>query len=110
MTVLQYCTWENFGGENGKFGESVVKFYPPEMLYLIYLVNHQVCTTTSIFCTKMAGLFKYFHHTDCKGSDMKECLPDPDGELSKTVLSSPIALTNTIFNKALEKPHGKHRI
>ena len=58
----------------------------------------------------MAELFKYFHCTDRKDSDKKKWLPDPDGELSKTVLSSSIALTNTILIKALEKPHGKHEI
>ena len=51
----------------------------------------------------MAELFKYFHCTDRKDSDKKKWLPDPDGELSKTVLSSSIALTNTIFNQSIGK-------
>lgn len=53
----------------------------------------------------MAGLLKYFRCSSQKESDKEEStLPDPNGELSKTVPSSSIALTNTIVSKVFEKP------
>ena len=53
----------------------------------------------------MAGLLKYFsvkqHKND--GDGKFNCLPDPNGELSKVVPSSFIEATNTVVHEALEK-------
>ena len=53
----------------------------------------------------MAGLLKYFsvkqHKND--GDGKSNCLPDPNGELSKVVPSSSIEATNTVVHEALVK-------
>ena len=56
----------------------------------------------------MAGIPKYFHCTNnslCKNSDTS--LPDPNGNLSKNILSSLITAANVMVNEILEKSHGK---
>ena len=60
----------------------------------------------------MAGLLKYFSVKQRKndGDGKSNCLPDPNGELSKVVLSFSIEATNTVVHEALEKrsPHGPY--
>ena len=71
-------------------------------LQIFSLIN-QYCTTIGILFTKMAGLLKYFRRSSQMESDKEEStLPDSNGALSKTVLSSSITLTNTIVSEVLE--------
>ena len=57
----------------------------------------------------MAGILKYFHHTNNSSrKNSHASLPDPNGELSKTIPSSSITATNTMVNEILEKPRGKY--
>ena len=57
----------------------------------------------------MAGLLKYFSVKQCRndGVGKSNCLPDPNGELSKVVPYSTIEAANTFAHVALVKrsPH-----
>ena len=60
----------------------------------------------------MAGLLKYFSVKQRKndGDGKSNCLPDPNGELSKVVPSSSIEATNAVVHATLEKrsPRGPY--
>ena len=60
----------------------------------------------------MTGLLKYFSVKQCRndGVGKSNCLPDPNGELSKVVPYSSIEAANTFVHEALEKhsPRGPY--
>ena len=91
-----------------ELGESVV--IPQIFTLQIFSLINLYSATVGILFIKMAGLMKYFRRSSQKELDKEEStLPDPNGELSKTVSSSLIVLTNTIVSKVLENPsRSKH--
>ena len=59
----------------------------------------------------MAGLLKYFklkqRHED-NDEEKPKGLPDPNGDLSKVVLSSSIEVTNAVVRQELERKNAGH--
>ena len=57
----------------------------------------------------MAGLLKYFHHTQGKDKLDTGTLPDPDGPLSKDVSSSSTEITNTCVRQVQQEALSKRK-